>query len=192
MNAWRGKHGPFLIAEIGGNHEGDFGYATELAKQACDSGVDAVKFQIYTGDSLVSKVEDPIRNAHFKRFELSKKEYVSLAELCFDKKVIFAASVWDIDAFDWIDPYMKFYKIGSGDLTAYPVIRKIVGFKKPIILSTGLSTLDEVKATVQFIQSIDPRYLSPENLAVLQCTSMYLLSGLRRHARTGEMRRRVS
>ena len=56
MKNWQGKNGPFLIAEIGGNHEGDFQYAKELTYLACSSGVDAVKFQIYTGNTLVSKV----------------------------------------------------------------------------------------------------------------------------------------
>ena len=69
-NSFVGKHGPLLIAEIGGNHEGDFEYAKRLTKLAIDSDVDFVKFQIYTGDTLVSSVESPTRNAHFKKFEL--------------------------------------------------------------------------------------------------------------------------
>ncbi|HCX21922.1 MAG TPA: N-acetylneuraminate synthase, partial [Cytophagales bacterium] len=69
MNLWEGKSGIYLIAEIGGNHEGDFGKAKELTELACKSGVDAVKLQIYTADSLVSKAQDPERHAHFKKFE---------------------------------------------------------------------------------------------------------------------------
>jgi N-acetylneuraminate synthase/N,N'-diacetyllegionaminate synthase len=56
-NNWKGKNGPLLIAEIGGNHEGDFEYAKKLTQLAIESGADFVKFQIYTGDGLVSKVE---------------------------------------------------------------------------------------------------------------------------------------
>lgn len=170
---WSGKHGVYLIAEIGGNHEGDFQYAQRLAQLACDSGVDAVKFQIYTGDTLVSRVESPERNAHFKRFELFPEQYISLAKQCREQGVTFTASVWDMSALEWIDPYMEFYKVGSGDLTAYPVLRKIASIGKPIVLSTGLSTLDEVKATVAYIQSQDSRYKRKEYLAILQCTSMY-------------------
>ncbi|GAH09567.1 unnamed protein product, partial [marine sediment metagenome] len=77
MEGWQGKHGVYLIAEIGGNHEGDFEYARRLTELACESGVDAVKFQIYTGDTLVSKKEDPVQNAHFKRFELTSDQYIS-------------------------------------------------------------------------------------------------------------------
>lgn len=173
MTGWQGKHGPYLIAEIGGNHEGDFEYAKKLAHLACESGVDAVKFQIYTGDTLVSKIESPERNAHFKRFELSEEQYIALAELCQNMGVTFTASVWDLEPIEWIDPYMEFYKIGSGDLTAYPILKKITSIGKPIVLSTGLSTLTEIKETVNYIQSLDDRYKKPEFLALLQCTSMY-------------------
>jgi N,N'-diacetyllegionaminate synthase len=173
VTEWPGKHGVYLIAEIGGNHEGNFEYAQQLAQLACESGVDAVKFQIYTGDTLVSKVESPDRNAHFKRFELLPEQYISLAKQCQELGVTFAASVWDVSAFEWIDPYMEFYKIGSGDLTAYPVLKRVAAIGKPIILSTGLSTLDEIRDAVAYIQSQDPRYRQKEYLAILQCTSMY-------------------
>jgi N,N'-diacetyllegionaminate synthase len=173
MNCWQGKYGPYLIAEIGGNHEGNFEYARRLTELACRSDVDAVKFQIYTGDALVSCVEEPERNAHFKRFELKPDEYILLARQCRENGVEFTASVWDMNALEWIDPYMNFYKIGSGDLTAYPILKRIASIGKPIILSTGLSTLDEVRATVDYIQSIDNRYTNKNFLALLQCTSMY-------------------
>jgi len=163
----------YLIAEIGGNHEGDFEYAKRLTELACASGADAVKFQIYTGDSLVSKVENPVRNEHFKKFELEPEQHIELAKICQSHGVEYNASVWDMSALDWIDPYLSFYKIGSGDFTAYPVLQEIVAKKKPILLSTGLSTLDEIKDTVNYIIGLDDRYAKPENLAILQCTSMY-------------------
>jgi len=167
------KNNVYLIAEIGGNHEGDFEYAKKLTRLACESGVDAVKFQIYTGDSLVSPVENPIRNKHFKKFELKNEQHVELAKICQSYNVDYNASVWDMSAIDWIDPYLTFYKIGSGDFTAYPVLKKIIATKKPILLSTGLSTLKEIKDTVDYILGLDPAYNSPEMLAILQCTSMY-------------------
>ncbi len=173
MSIFKGKNGPFLIAEIGGNHEGDFDYAKELTKLACASGVDAIKFQIYTGDTLVNPLEDKNRNTHFKKFELSKDQYIELAKLCNDNDVIFTSSVWDLTAFNWIDKYMPFYKIGSGDLTAYPLLKSIARLGKPIILSTGLSTFDEVASSVNFLQNENSIYKRKENLALLQCTSMY-------------------
>lgn len=168
-----GKYGPLLIAEIGGNHEGDFEYAKRLAKLAIESNVDYVKFQIYTGDSLVSKQESPDRNKHFKKFELTKDQHRYLAEMVLEAGINYTSSVWDVDSMNWIDEYISLYKIGSGDLTAYPVLRKTALIGKPIILSTGLSLEKEVLDAVRFIQNVNPIYKSPDMLAVLQCTSMY-------------------
>jgi len=164
---------PLFIAEIGGNHEGDFDYALRLADLAIKSGADAIKFQIYTGDTLVSSVESPQRNKHFKKFELSKEQHIQLAKKVLGAGRLYSASVWDIDALEWIDPYMSFYKIGSGDLTAYPVLKATAEKKKPIILSTGLANEDEVQKTIEYIENLDDFFKAPENLSVLQCTSMY-------------------
>lgn len=170
---FEGKHGPLLIAEIGGNHEGDFEYARKLAQLAIDSGVDYVKFQIYTGDTLVSSIESPDRNKHFKRFELTKDQHIYLAEMVLDAGLKYTSSVWDIEAMGWLDRYISLYKIGSGDLTAYPILKKTAEIGKPMIVSTGLSTEQEVVDTVNYIQSINPIYNNPDSLALLQCTSMY-------------------
>lgn len=173
LKNWQGKHGPLLIAEIGGNHEGDFDYAKRLTQLAIESDVDFIKFQLYSGDSLVSKVENPIRNKHFKKFELSQAQYIELAEMCEAAGKKFMASVWNPAYFEWIDKHQPIYKIGSGDMTAYPVLKATAKLKKPIILSTGLSSLDEVLDTVRYIQSIDDIYKNPAYLSILQCTAMY-------------------
>ncbi len=170
---WKGRNGPLLIAEIGGNHEGDFEAAKELARQAISTGADFVKFQLYRGDTLVSPHESPDRNAHFKKFELTKEQHIELAQMCQAGGVGYMASVWDLEMLEWIDPYMPIYKIGSGDLTAWPIVQEFARRGKPIILSTGLSTLEEVIQTVAQIQAVDARYKSPNWLCLLQCTSMY-------------------
>ncbi len=173
MKNWEGKHGVYLIAEIGGNHEGNFDKAQELTQLACASGVDAVKFQIYTADSLTTIVEDPERHAHYKRLELTPEQHIAIAEICKSNDVTYSASVWDLNALEWIDPYIQFYKIGSGDLTAFPIIEKIAHIGKPIIISTGLATLGDVKESLEFIKSVNNNYRDPNNLALLQCTSSY-------------------
>ncbi|HET8858499.1 N-acetylneuraminate synthase family protein [Marivirga sp.] len=172
-NNWRGKHGPLLIAEIGGNHEGDFEYAKKLTQLAIDSGADYVKFQIYTGDKLVSKLESPDRNQHFKKFELSPEQHIKLAEMCRNQNVGYTASVWNFDALDWINPYMDFFKVGSGDLTAYSMIRELAKFKKPILISTGLASENEVVEAIAFLRQQNQFYKKEDSIAVLQCTSMY-------------------
>ena len=153
-NNWIGNNGPLLIAEVGGNHEGSYRYAKKLVKLAIKSGVDLVKLQLYTGPTLVSKIESKDRFKHFKKFELSKDEHISLAKMCRSHKVGYLASVWDLEMLDWIDKYLDYYKIGSGDLTSLSHNKRIC-FKreKPIILSTGLSDISEIKKTIKFIQS---------------------------------------
>ncbi|MFT4523340.1 MAG: N,N'-diacetyllegionaminate synthase [Bacteroidia bacterium] len=173
MNTWKGKHGPILIAEIGGNHEGDFDYALRLTDLAIQADVDFVKFQMYSGDSLVSREESPTRNAHFKKFELSQDQYIELAKRCEMNNVKFMASVWNPEYFKWIDAHQSVYKIGSGDLTAYPVLKATAALNKPMIISTGLSLEAEVLDAIAYIQSCNPLYKDSNHLSVLQCTSMY-------------------
>ncbi|MEQ4788418.1 N-acetylneuraminate synthase family protein [Morganella morganii] len=168
-----GQHGPLLIAEIGGNHEGDFEYAKKLAHLAIESDADFIKFQIYSGNTLVNSVESPDRHKHFKKFELSREQYVELAKVVTSAGKKFMASIWDIDMIEWVDEYNPIYKIGSGDLLAWPLLKNIATRGKPIILSTGLATEEEVLATVEFIRECNPLYLDSNYLSVLQCTSMY-------------------
>ena len=172
-NFWTGKNGPLLIAEIGGNHEGDFNYAKKLLKLAVLSKVDVIKYQIYQGETLVNKKISPKRYKHFKNFELSKKQHLYLADQCKERGIKYLSSVWNKDDLKWISKKMDFFKIGSGDLTAYDQIFETCKYKKPLLLSTGLSTLDEIKETIKFIKSTNSFYKKKENLAILQCTSDY-------------------
>jgi N-acetylneuraminate synthase/N,N'-diacetyllegionaminate synthase len=163
----------FFIAEIGGNHEGDFDYALKLCDLAIESGADAVKFQLYRGESLVNREVSADRCNHFSRFELQRDQHLAIAERVRAAGRHYMASVWDQQMLSWIDPYIAIHKVGSGDLTCYPMLEALAATGKPIILSTGLSTLDEVRKAVDFIAGRDPRYLSDRKLALLQCTSAY-------------------
>jgi len=172
-STWCGKHGPLLIAEIGGNHEGDFDYAQRLTELAIEANVDYIKFQIYTGDTLVNPLENPIRNKHFKKFELTEKQHIHLAEMCKSAGIGYMASIWNPDFAPWVDTYSDIYKIGSGDFTAFPVIEAFAQYKKPLLISSGLCNQEDVDRTIEFIRSIDPIYNDYNYLALLQCTSMY-------------------
>ena len=176
MKNFESKYGSLLIAEIGGNHEGNFDYAKKLTQLAIESNVDVIKFQIYSGDTLVSKIESPIRNKHFKKFELSKEQHIYLAEMVKDSGIRYSCSVWDVNTLKWLDKYIDIYKIGSGDLTAYPVLKETAKIGKPMIISSGLSSEDEVLNTVKFIQNCNSIYKNKNYLGVLQCTSMYPIS----------------
>ena len=170
---WSGKYGPMLIAEIGANHEGNFSEAKKLVKLAIKADVDVIKFQLYTGAGIVNKEISKKRFKHFKKFELSKSQHIYLAQMVKDNGKKYSASVWDLNMIPWINKYMNFYKIGSGDLTAYPVIKKIAERKKPILLSSGLSNFDEIKSAIRFISKQNKFYNNKKNIALLQCTSSY-------------------
>ena len=167
------KNKIFLIAEIGGNHEGNFKRAKKLTHLAIKAGADAIKFQMYTGSTLVNKIYSPERHKHFSKLELPIKKYIELAKICKKNKVIFMASAWDEKIFSAIKNYMSIIKIGSGDLTHYSLIKKFVETKKPIILSTGLSNINQVTNVVNFIKKNDPNYIKKRKLALMQCTSSY-------------------
>ena len=163
----------FIIAEIGGNHEGDFDKARELMHLAIESGADSIKFQVYSGDTLVNIKEDPKRVRHFDRFSFTDAQYIDLAKECISLGVDFNASIWNERQIDLLDPFLSFYKIGSGDLTAFSLIKKIVAKNKPIVISTGLSTIKEISNTIDYICSLNKIYKSSKMISILQCTSMY-------------------
>ena len=110
---------PFIIAEIGGNHEGDFEYAKKLLIDAADAGADAVKFQTYFSEKIVSKVENEERFKHFSRFELPIEKYIELANLAKENDVIFMSSIWDKDSLK--EPHFTRYSIKNN-----PYARKIL------------------------------------------------------------------
>lgn len=163
----------FFIAEIGGNHEGDFDYAMRLCELAIESGADAVKFQLYRGDTLVSSVSSPDRTAHFKKYELKREQHLEIAKRVRSVGRHYMASVWDEEMLAWIDPYIDIHKVGSGDLTCHPMLKALAATGKPIILSTGMANLAEIHDAVNFIAGIDRSYVTARKLALLQCTSAY-------------------
>lgn len=164
---------PYLIAEIGGNHEGDFELCKKMLLSAIDAGADGIKFQIYTGETIVNKHVDPQRAAHFDKFALSHDQYFELSSMCKDHNVDFLASIWDFDALDLFSNEMPFIKIGSGDLTAFPFLKKICSYNKPILLSTGLSTYKEIEDAYEFIKKCNSFYRGKDTVGIMQCTSMY-------------------
>lgn len=164
---------PILIAEIGGNHEGDFELAYELGLQAIDAGADYIKYQVYTANGLINPLLSPDRHKHFNRLSLSSDKYIELAKKLEAKGGKFLASIWNIEDIEVFDKYMDFFKIGSGDLTCYPILKKITETNKPIVISTGLSTMQDVQEAVDFICNANPIYKDKDMLTIMQCTSMY-------------------
>jgi N-acetylneuraminate synthase/N,N'-diacetyllegionaminate synthase len=145
----------------------------KLTQLAIESDSDFIKFQIYSGNTLVNPIESPDRHKHFKKFELSRAQYIELAKMITSAGKRFMASIWDIEMIEWVDDYNPIYKIGSGDLLAWPLLKYVAQRGKPIILSTGLSTEEEVIATVEYLRECNSLYNDSNYLSVLQCTSMY-------------------
>ena len=167
------KKKPFLIAEIGGNHGGDLEYAKKLVTLAKNSGADAVKFQTYSGDLLVNRKINPERCRHFDKLSLSIDQFIDLYSLCEKLEIEFMTSVWDIDSLNKLDPYLKRHKIGSGDLTNYQILEKILSKDKPLIISTAMATFNEIHELVNKINQIDNNFIANQKLTLLHCVAMY-------------------
>ena len=164
---------PLLIAEIGGNHQGDFSKAKQLVNLALECEVDFIKLQTYFADTLVERNMSPDRWAHFKTFELSIEEHVELAEIITKNGKGYLTSIWDIDSYKHLSKYLTHVKIGSGDAVAYSFLEQAASIGKPIILSTGLCSFEEVSSSIKILRKLNPFYEAPDSLYVLQCTSMY-------------------
>ena len=162
-----------LIAEIGGNHEGDLSKAKDLMFQAHEAGADIVKFQSYSGDGLVNKKLRLDRYNHFSRFMLTDDEWIDLAETAKNNEINFASSIWERRYFDLLDQYICVYKVGSGDLSNHELMRHFISTKKSIVLSTAMSSIDQIRQTCEFVLGQDKTIIEEGRLALLQCTAMY-------------------
>jgi N,N'-diacetyllegionaminate synthase len=162
----------WIIAEIGVNHEGDFDVAADLVHKAARAGADAVKFQTYQASHYVSSVQ-PERLARVKRFELSRDDFRRLARLAEERKIVFFSTPLGFDDVDFLDGIQGLFKISSGDITYLPLIRRIAETGKPIILSTGAATRDEIQAAVATILAARPDAGRKGELMLMHCIAAY-------------------
>ena len=165
----------FIIAEIGINHNGSINTAKKLIKMAYDNGCDAVKFQkrtvdiVYTKEELQKERESIFgtTNGDLKRgLEFSKKEYDEIDKYCKQLGILWFASCWDEDSVDFIEQYdVCAHKIASACLTDWNLLKKVKATNKPILISTGMSTQEEIDKAVEI--------LGEDNLVIFHCTSTY-------------------
>ena len=168
------KYNPcFFIAEVGSNHEGNFVNAKKLIIEAAKSNADLIKIQIYTPDGMVNKIFDKSRYKHFSRLTLSLNQYIELAKLCKKYKKKFSASIWDPDLIEPLNKFIDIYKVGSGDINNFQIIKKILKTGKPLIISTGLASFREIKNTLDYIKSINKKYIYLKKIALLHCNTAY-------------------
>ena len=161
-----------LVAEIGNNHEGNRSVAEEMIRAAAQAGADAVKFQTFDPEHYVSR-SDPERLSRLRRFRLSAEDFRHLATVAEANGTVFFSTPFDLASVDLLEPFVPVFKVASGDITFYPLIERIAETGKPIILSSGLATLDELRRAKALIEAHwHERGLNP-GLAILHCVSSY-------------------
>jgi sialic acid synthase SpsE len=169
---------PFIIAEVGVNHECNMVTAKKLITQAKEGGADAVKFQTYKADTIALKnspaywdmSEEPTTSQYmlFKKYDnFWKSEMQELKQYCDEKEIEFMSTPFDEESALFLNEMMNVFKISSSDITNKPFIKFICDFDKPIILSTGASNLTEIKEAVSWIEE------NGNPLALLHCVLNY-------------------
>jgi len=159
-----------IVAEIGVNHNGDLSLAKEMIKEAKSAGVDAVKFQIYHTENLTAdKKEAEI----LKKYELPSESFFELFELAKKNGLIFIGTPFDKEAVDLVAKLSPAIKIASGDITNIPLIEYAAKKDKPIILSTGGSTMEEIIIVLEKIEKINRRLIRESQIILLHSVLSY-------------------
>ena len=168
----------YIIAEIGINHNGDLNIAKRLIDIAALSGCDAVKFQKRNPDVCVPEHQKNImrdtprgtmKYLEYKyKVEFEKAEYDEIDRYCKEKDIAWSASPWDLDSIEFLNQYnLPFIKLPSAMLTNYPLIEACAKSGKKVILSTGMSTEEEIDIAIETIRK------HTDNFAILHCNSTY-------------------
>lgn len=163
---------PLIVAEVGVNHEGSLQRALDLVRLAKKAGADAVKIQSYTPERYAS-ASDPERLKRITCFALDFDDHRRLADLAGHLGIGFFSTPLSEDWVAHLAPLVPAYKIGSGDLTFEPVIRAAAATGKPVILSTGLGSVDEIDQAVQWVGEEIGSAALADRLILMQCVSAY-------------------
>lgn len=169
----------FVIAEIGHNHQGRMDQCKQLFKLAKDHGADAVKLQkrdnrhMFTTEMYNSAYNSenafaPTYGTHREALEFNKEQYQELQKYADEIGIFFFSTAFDKPSADFLEDIdMPAYKMASGDITNIPLLKHVASFGKPMIMSTGGATMEDVKRAVEAVYPIN------KNIAVLQCTAGY-------------------
>lgn len=174
----------FIIAEAGVNHNGDILKAIELIKVASLAGVDAVKFQSFKADKLVSKTakkakyqienigdNDDNQYNMLKTLELSEEDHFTLIDECKKRNIKFFSTAFDVEGIDYLDSLgLSLFKSPSGEITNYPYLKRLAEKGKPVILSTGMADMEEIEAAVNVLVN---NGLSKDVITILHCNTEY-------------------
>ncbi|BDQ13329.1 N-acetylneuraminate synthase family protein [Sediminibacterium sp. TEGAF015] len=174
---------PYIIAEIGANHNGDMQLAKKMIDAAVECGCDAVKFQSWTPDSIVSK-EEYDRNQRYNdsakkhfgslremvdKYYLRTEQHYDLESYCRQKNIDFCSTPFTNREVDLLeDLHVPFYKIASMDINNYDFLAYVAQKGKPVILSTGMSTLGEIETAIKVVNNA-----GNDDIVLLHCISIY-------------------
>ena len=173
----------FIIAEAGVNHNGQLEMAFKLVDAAKKAGADAVKFQFFKATNLVTKnagkaeYQKELTDANesqlemIKKLELTGEQQKQLLKYCETKNIQFLSSAFDVESAMILNEMgLEIFKIPSGEITNMPYLRTIGGFKKNVILSTGMATLGEVEQAIDILTTAGTKR---DHIILLHCTSEY-------------------
>lgn len=172
-----------IIAEAGVNHNGDMSLAKKLVDTAAESGADLVKFQTFSADRLATHFahkaeyqksetgETESQHAMLRKLELTEEMHVQLIAHCKSRTIGFLSTGFDIESVDLLNRLgQELFKIPSGEITNLPFLQHIGGLRKRVILSTGMSTMDEIESAISVLENSG----TPRNkVTVLHCTTAY-------------------
>jgi N,N'-diacetyllegionaminate synthase len=173
-----------IIAEAGVNHNGSTDMAKQLIDVAAEAGVDYVKFQTFKADNLVTKnakkAEYQQQNMAdagdsqyqmLKKLELSKEQHYELIDYCKQCSVKFLSTAFDLESIEFLSSLnLGLWKIPSGEITNYPYLKRIARENQPVILSTGMSTIDEIRAAINVLVE---HGADKQQITVLHCNTQY-------------------
>tara|TARA_B100000886_G_scaffold303860_1_gene234730 strand:+ start:5175 stop:6248 length:1074 start_codon:yes stop_codon:yes gene_type:complete len=170
---------PYIIAEIGVNHEGSLEKAKELIDLAKEGGADAAKFQTYKAEKLASKNSpaywDTKKEETKSQFQLFKKydtfeksDYIELHNYSKSKNIDFLSTPFDLESIDFLDQLVPFFKVASADINNLPFLRKIASKSKPVLISTGASNIIEIDYAIKTLKKN-----GCNNIGIMHCILNY-------------------
>ena len=161
----------YIIFEVASTHAKDWTIAKNYVKQAQEVGADAIKFQLFTADTLLNPISSILRPTYdyFKTAETPRNWFPKLAKLCKEAEIDLLCTPFDENAASFLNEVgVPAIKIASGDLTYHKLLEHVAKFGKPVILSTGVANLAEVEEAVDVLKNA-----GCQELAILQCVSIY-------------------
>lgn len=174
-------HPTYFVADIAANHDGDLGRAKELIRLAADAGADAAKFQNFRAAGIVSDYgfkalggqqshQSKWKKSVFEVYQDASVPWEWTPELrkeCDKAGIEYFSAPYDLEAVDMLDPHVRLYKIGSGDVSWPEMLAKVAGKGKPVLLATGASTMEDVQRAVGIVTAAN------KDLVLMQCNTNY-------------------